>query len=75
MVLCVSAIVNSPVEQLADGTNAPDCQSLELTDGWYIIRANIDAPICRALKKGKLRLGYKIAISGAKVCMQGMNAQ
>jgi breast cancer 2 susceptibility protein len=68
MVLCVSAIIDSPVNQLADGTN-------ELTDGWYIIRANIDAPICRALKKGKLRLGYKIAISGAKVCMQGMNAQ
>lgn len=72
MVLCVSAIINSPANQVADKIDVPDNQSLELTDGWYTIRANGDAPISRALKTGKLRLGSKIAISGAKVCSFGI---
>lgn len=67
MILCVSAIINSPADPASDGENATERQALELTDGWYTIRANVDAPLSRALKSGKLRVGCKIGIAGAKV--------
>lgn len=40
---------------------------LELTDGWYRIRANIDATLKSAIERGKLSVGTKLAISGARV--------
>lgn len=68
MILCVSGIINTPADPAADGENSADRQVLELTDGWYTIRANVDPPLSRALKAGKLRVGRKIGIAGAKVC-------
>ena len=67
MVLCVSAIVSSPGKGNADNISQ-DQKSLELTDGWYVIRANVDGPISRAVHSGKIAVGFKIAVSGAKVC-------
>lgn len=66
MVLCVSAIINPPGHRSANGI-LEENRAVELTDGWYNIRATVDAPISRAIEKGKLGLGYKIAVSGAKV--------
>lgn len=43
---------------------------LELTDGWYRIRANIDATLKSACERGKLSVGTKLAISGARVRFQ-----
>ncbi|WWC92784.1 uncharacterized protein L201_007743 [Kwoniella dendrophila CBS 6074] len=40
---------------------------LELTDGWYRIKAQVDDPIQRAAKKGRIVVGRKMAISGAKL--------
>ncbi|GHJ86783.1 hypothetical protein NliqN6_3185 [Naganishia liquefaciens] len=66
MVLCVSAIVSSPGKGNADNISQ-DQKSLELTDGWYVIRANVDGPISRAVHSGKIAVGFKIAVSGAKL--------
>lgn len=61
MVLCVSAILETTEN------NNDQASELELTDGWYKIRATYDAPLARAVAKGTLKVGSKIAISGAKV--------
>lgn len=66
MVLCVSAIINSPGHRSADGILEKN-RALVLTDGWYNMRATVDTPLSRAIEKGKLGMGYKIAVSGAKV--------
>ena len=41
--------------------------SLELTDMWYKIRADVDLPLQRAISKSKIQIGYKLEICGAKV--------
>jgi breast cancer 2 susceptibility protein len=38
-----------------------------LTDGWYKIRAKVDQALARAEKKGRIRIGAKLSIMGAKV--------
>ena len=60
MVLCVSAIHRRTDE----GHSQP---YLELTDGWYRISAEVDACLVRAVDHGRIRVGRKLAISGAKV--------
>ena len=63
MILCVHRILTyNDVEE--DGA----ALVLELTDGWYLIRAEIDAPMRRAVRRGALRVGQKVGIIGAKVC-------
>lgn len=57
MVVCVSAIME-------DENGEP---MLEVTDGWYRLRAEIDAPLARAVKKGAIRVGRKLAICGARL--------
>ena len=67
MVLCVSNI--SWTEQGTDenGTPLPSIPELEVTDGWYRLRAEIDEPLMRATRKGKIRVGTKIAVMGCRV--------
>jgi breast cancer 2 susceptibility protein len=67
MVLCVSNVLwpepgieNNGVAELAQ-------PELELTDGWYRLRAKIDAPLARAARKGMLGIGQKIEVVGASV--------
>lgn len=40
---------------------------LELTDGWYRIHAEIDGCLTKAVDKGRITPGQKLAICGAKV--------
>lgn len=67
MVLCISDIiwpVNGSEENVAPAQTRPE---LEVTDGWYRLRARIDAPLARGVRKGKIKIGRKIAVAGAKV--------
>ncbi|KAG9098302.1 hypothetical protein FRC06_006559, partial [Ceratobasidium sp. 370] len=57
MVLCVSDI------QLRDNSEV----EMELTDGWYRIRTVSDKTLARAARKGKLAVGRKIAVAGARL--------
>ena len=67
MVLCISDII-WPVASGSEEDTAPQTYpSLEVTDGWYRIRAQIDAPLARGVRKGKIKIGRKIAVAGAKV--------
>lgn len=61
MVLCVSGIL------WPSGASDSALPELEVTDGWYTLRATLDSPLARAVKKGSLKIGRKIAVSGASV--------
>lgn len=66
MILCVSE-----VPKVFEEDEHP---FLELTDGWYRIRATLDSTLTRAVHKGHIKLGSKLAISGAKVsCARAAN--
>lgn len=74
MVLCVSQIRWDEV--LDDSAPAPPpgeaplaIVGLELTDGWYRIRTNVDATLKSACERGKIVVGSKIAMMGAKVSL------
>ena len=43
------------------------CPEFVLTDGWYKIRAKTDQALARAARKGKIRVGRKLGVIGARV--------
>jgi len=67
LVVCVSNIFWSP-GVTEDGVPIDPHPELEVTDGWYRLRAQIDLPIAKAIRKGVIKVGRKIAIAGARVC-------
>ena len=69
MVLCVSNIFWSPASVTDDGLRIEPYPELEVTDGWYRLRAQVDLAIARAVRRGILRVGRKIGMAGARVCI------
>jgi hypothetical protein len=67
MVLCVSG-VTWPEGATDDSPPIESHPELEVTDGWYRLRAQVDQPLARAIRRGIIQVGRKIAISGARVC-------
>lgn len=68
MVLCVSNMWWAPQEMSEDGTFLVlPRPTLELTDGWYRIRTEVDEALARAARRRRIRLGTKLIIAGAKV--------
>ena len=69
MVLCVSDITWSQVgvQVGEDGLPVVPHPTLEVTDGWYRLRTRVDEILARAVRRGVIRVGRKIAISGASV--------
>ena len=72
MVLCVSDITWSQVgvQVGEDGLPVVPHPTLELTDGWYRLRTQVDEILARAVRRGVIQIGRKIAISGATVRLQ-----
>ena len=69
MVLCVSNIFWSPTSTTDDGLNIEPYPELEVTDGWYRLRARVDLAMARAVRRGVIRIGKKIGVAGARVCI------
>jgi len=67
MVLCVSDILWSGGGVTDDGLKIEPYPELELTDGWYRLRAQVDLPIARAVRRDVIRVGRKLGFAGAKV--------
>ncbi|KAJ7597455.1 hypothetical protein C8J56DRAFT_320264 [Mycena floridula] len=63
MVLCVSDVIWPEMKK----DNIDVYPEIEVTDGWYRIRAQVDEPLARAIRKGKLRIGRKISVVDAKL--------
>ncbi|KAJ4485082.1 hypothetical protein C8J55DRAFT_36045 [Lentinula edodes] len=67
MVLCVSNIIWPEASSSLEGQQRNPQPLVEVTDGWYLLRAQIDLSMTNALKKGKLRVGRKIAVVGSRL--------
>lgn len=67
MTLCVSDIVWSEGGRRARGSAIGRVPELEVTDGWYRLRAIVDPPMARAVGRGVIRVGRKLGIAGAQV--------
>ncbi|KAF5385395.1 hypothetical protein D9615_001242 [Tricholomella constricta] len=65
MVLCVSDITWITGGYADDGGPLKSRPELEVTDGWYRLRAQVDAPLARAIKRGLIRIGRKLTVAGA----------
>jgi breast cancer 2 susceptibility protein len=66
MIVCVSRVFLTEGRRNSDGT-AGDDPELEITDGWYRLRAEVDKPLARAIRRGVIRAGRKIGVVDAKV--------
>ncbi|KAG1904752.1 uncharacterized protein F5891DRAFT_1012615 [Suillus fuscotomentosus] len=75
MVLCVSNVTWSPVGETDDGFPIPSHPELEVTDGWYRLRARVDKPLARAIRKGHIKIGRKIAVTGARLSAERKDGQ
>ena len=76
MTLCISNIIWPAENNLDDeqsifpsGTELSKLPEIELTDGWYRLRAEIDVTLANAIRRRKLRVGRKISLTGARVCV------
>ena len=67
MILCVSGITWSDGGIGDDGLPLVPHPTLELTDGWYRLRTQVDEVLARAARRGVIRVGRKISVSGASV--------
>ncbi|XP_028635574.1 breast cancer type 2 susceptibility protein [Grammomys surdaster] len=73
LVLCVSDIISPSTnvsETSGDKTSGEDTNkvdTIELTDGWYAVRAQLDPPLLALVKSGRLTVGQKIITQGAEL--------
>ncbi|KAI0720072.1 hypothetical protein C8T65DRAFT_634775 [Cerioporus squamosus] len=67
MVLCVSNIMWSPPAIDEHGVAVDPHPEFEITDGWYLLRAKVDLPLARAVRRGLIRVGTKLAVSGSRL--------
>ncbi|GLB35844.1 putative BRCA2, oligonucleotide/oligosaccharide-binding, domain 1 [Lyophyllum shimeji] len=74
MVLCVSDVTWKSGSCTDDGTPLEPHPELEVTDGWYRLRAQVDAPLARAVRRGIIRIGRKIAVAGAYLSSERKDA-
>ncbi|XP_059540155.1 breast cancer type 2 susceptibility protein isoform X3 [Myotis daubentonii] len=73
LVLCVSEIL-SPTTSLTEtsnsktsGVDTSKTAIVELTDGWYAVKAQLDPPLSALVQKGRLAVGQKIITHGAEL--------
>ncbi|XP_029415527.1 breast cancer type 2 susceptibility protein isoform X5 [Nannospalax galili] len=68
LVLCVSDIISSSTSiSETSGVDTKKVDVIELTDGWYAVKAQLDPPLLALLKSGRLTVGQKIIVHGAEL--------
>ncbi|XP_035682318.1 uncharacterized protein LOC118419819 isoform X2 [Branchiostoma floridae] len=72
LVLCVARVI--PPTSGQDCTSGQDSKKVpqketivELTDGWYGIRAALDPPLARLVESKRIYVGQKLCVSGAEL--------
>ncbi|XP_036027806.1 breast cancer type 2 susceptibility protein [Onychomys torridus] len=73
LVLCVSDVI-SPSTSVSEtsgskssGADPKSLDTIELTDGWYAVKAQLDPPLVALVKSGRLTVGQKIITYGAEL--------
>ncbi|XP_059105870.1 LOW QUALITY PROTEIN: breast cancer type 2 susceptibility protein [Peromyscus eremicus] len=74
LVLCVSDVIMSPSTSVSEtsgsktsGADPKSLDTIELTDGWYAVKAQLDPPLVALVKSGRLTVGQKIITYGAEL--------
>ncbi|KAB1267755.1 Breast cancer type 2 susceptibility protein [Camelus dromedarius] len=73
LVLCVSEIASLSTDtsetpsSKTSGVDTTKAAVVELTDGWYAIKAQTDPPLSALIKNGRLTVGQKVIIHGAEL--------
>ncbi|XP_036084327.1 breast cancer type 2 susceptibility protein isoform X3 [Rousettus aegyptiacus] len=78
LVLCVSEVIPSGAHlsdahgkktsgAAASSAAASGAAIVELTDGWYAVRAQLDPPLSALLRTGRLGVGQKVVTHGAEL--------
>lgn len=73
LVLCVSEIIPSSTnlsETSGSKTSSVETNraaTVELTDGWYAVKAQLDPPLSALLQSGRLAVGQKVITHGAEL--------
>ncbi|KAF9074882.1 hypothetical protein BDP27DRAFT_1316125 [Rhodocollybia butyracea] len=67
MVLCISNIIWPDTLSSPDGQQVNHVPLLEVTDGWYRLKAKLDSTMISALDRRKLCIGRKIAVVGCRL--------
>jgi breast cancer 2 susceptibility protein len=67
MILYVAAVHHPDAPADGEENAPPPRPYLELSDGWYKILAEVDDCLARAINKGTIQVGRKLAVSGAKL--------
>ncbi|KIJ53490.1 hypothetical protein M422DRAFT_154724 [Sphaerobolus stellatus SS14] len=67
MILCISDIFWAEEYVDKDNKLVPAHPTLEVTDGWYRLRAEVDEALARAVRNQIIKTGRKIAVCGAKL--------
>lgn len=73
LVLCVSDIISLSTNvsetsgSKASGEDSNKVDTIELTDGWYAVKAQLDPPLLALVKSGRLTVGQKIITQGAEL--------
>ncbi|NXM77514.1 BRCA2 protein, partial [Serilophus lunatus] len=72
LVLCISKIISlntivSPSSSNKNVENKREAAIIEVTDGWYGIRALLDPPLKAFLDRRRLAVGQKIIVHGAEL--------
>lgn len=76
--LCVSEVIPSGAHlsdahgkktsgAAASSAAASGAAVVELTDGWYAVRAQLDPPLSALLRTGRLGVGHKVVTHGAEL--------
>lgn len=85
MILCVSRVLEMPTlcestsSSGVEGANVPEASStstiVELTDGWYPVRAVLDRHLSSFVSQNRIRVGTKLAICNALLhgCEDGID--
>ncbi|MED6197131.1 hypothetical protein PIB30_053852 [Stylosanthes scabra] len=74
MILCISNIHSDHFPESGNcvekqtGDPSSEVVKVELTDGWYSMSAVLDVPLSRQLAAGRLFVGQKLRIWGARIC-------
>lgn len=73
LVLCVSDIISLSTNvsetsgSKASSEDSNKVDTIELTDGWYAVKAQLDPPLLALVKSGRLTVGQKIITQGAEL--------
>ncbi|XP_050017867.1 breast cancer type 2 susceptibility protein isoform X4 [Alexandromys fortis] len=72
LVLCVSDVLSlntsGPEASVSETRADPkSVDTVELTDGWYAVKAQLDPPLVALVKSGRLTVGQKIITYGAEL--------